>query len=584
MALKGKQNIDLEKEGGTGGGGEPFYIIVTKAELDAHIAASTLVPGATYKVNGAAVSLYGGSTLILTALENNKISTLGHGVFYNPKYNHADANTGIWTAGAGYAIGAKVAWGNSIWVNQTGAAGSASNDFNLDGTNWLVSSDVADYNLVSDPIEYDYAHDWIMKRSDNARNSVFASWDSFGGSTSPVKYMQWGNPATPSYIGCSNNTIIDSNVQVINQRGYFTGNVFKDFSTFTGNTIVKNGYVFENVVDQQSNMNNNTLAAGGQLNNNTLNNFCAINGNAINSGFLLNNVLEIQAVINNNTFTGNGQIRQNRVMGVSQINGNTLANYSVIWRNTVGHASYINSNNISGGNATFFAYIYRNEIYEGFMNSNTITGPNAAISHNYLRGGMFTPTGILSQISSCQVTTGATQIKYNTLDRAVIQNVICTNHNFTNGRFENVLYDGEGMVSSGLVDSLEMTSKKFIIPIAVGFAGGAGSGDIGEVTLPAFRIPTGYFIEEVLVDVGAGLTADVGAVLNLGINSDGPDVALNDVNGVVANLNAYGMSRFQMGTTGFIKTTALRRLILSVKNTAITGGVINLVVRLSKLS
>ena len=85
------------------------YIVVTKAQLDALITSSTLVKGATYKVLDVHTSLYNdgttsGTSIYVRAIEDNKIATTGIGKFFNPKYNPAVNNLGIWNT-ISYAVG-----------------------------------------------------------------------------------------------------------------------------------------------------------------------------------------------------------------------------------------------------------------------------------------------------------------------------------------------------------------------------------------------------------------------------------------------------------------------------------------------
>jgi hypothetical protein len=62
-------------------------IEVTKYELDNLISSSQLVKGSLYKILDVDPNLYGGTSIFLTAIENNKLSIEGYGVFYNPKYD-----------------------------------------------------------------------------------------------------------------------------------------------------------------------------------------------------------------------------------------------------------------------------------------------------------------------------------------------------------------------------------------------------------------------------------------------------------------------------------------------------------------
>ena len=73
------------------------YIEVTKNELVSLVITSSLIPGYFYIIEGVDVDLYGGTTIILEAVSNNKLSDYGSGIFYNPKYDQSIDGYGIWT-------------------------------------------------------------------------------------------------------------------------------------------------------------------------------------------------------------------------------------------------------------------------------------------------------------------------------------------------------------------------------------------------------------------------------------------------------------------------------------------------------
>ena len=113
------------------------------------------------------------------------------------------------------------------------------------------------------------------------------------------------------------------------------------------------------------------------------------------------------------------------------------------------------------------------------------------------------------------------------------------------------------------------------------FTGATGVGAIGQVTIPQYQVPIGFFISEVLVDVGTGLTGS-GAVLNLGIAVDATQAALNDTTGAIVTLNSAGVTKILPST--FIKATAARLLVLEVKTAAITAGTMTFIIKLNKLN
>lgn len=69
----------------------------TKAEIATLISTNGLIPGKNYKITGVDIPLYGGTDIILTAVTNNQLSLQGAGIFYDPIYNPAIVNQGVFT-------------------------------------------------------------------------------------------------------------------------------------------------------------------------------------------------------------------------------------------------------------------------------------------------------------------------------------------------------------------------------------------------------------------------------------------------------------------------------------------------------
>jgi hypothetical protein len=109
------------------------------------------------------------------------------------------------------------------------------------------------------------------------------------------------------------------------------------------------------------------------------------------------------------------------------------------------------------------------------------------------------------------------------------------------------------------------------------FDGSTGDGEVGALTIDSFTIPTGYFIEETLVDVGAGLTG--GGYITLGIATDDVDAALDSTSGLVTTLNSNIVSKV---SGPLVKAGANRALVAAVGGSDITAGTANFIVRLKK--
>lgn len=75
---------------------------VTVGEVNLLISNSDLIEGTTYKITGVHPTLYddgttSGTTIFLKALSKNKLTTNGHGIFYNPRYDQNVQGFGIYS-------------------------------------------------------------------------------------------------------------------------------------------------------------------------------------------------------------------------------------------------------------------------------------------------------------------------------------------------------------------------------------------------------------------------------------------------------------------------------------------------------
>jgi hypothetical protein len=76
-----------------------FYTL-TRDEVIDIINSNELIVGATYKITGVDVDLYGGTDIFLQAVTTSELSFNGSGLFFNPKYNE----TPIWTNRIGFTL------------------------------------------------------------------------------------------------------------------------------------------------------------------------------------------------------------------------------------------------------------------------------------------------------------------------------------------------------------------------------------------------------------------------------------------------------------------------------------------------
>jgi len=239
-------------ESGGGGGGGASVIEVTKAEIDVLIANGELVVGSAYKISGVDTALYGGTTIMLQAVETDELSLDGVGIFYNPKYDDTVSGFNVFDDAGVYIVGDRVHWGGKTWVNLNGNTGippDVNYEYELSADWTALPFDAVEYNVAYDAIKYDYENDLIVERNEN--NSNIVSCDRltvqlYG--KSPIRAFMWGNNPTifedlyiytyygraygsytPTFsadiFGIANNRIINSLNENINFKGLASYNI-----------------------------------------------------------------------------------------------------------------------------------------------------------------------------------------------------------------------------------------------------------------------------------------------------------------------------------------------------------------------
>lgn len=369
------------------------------------------------------------------------------------------------------------------------------------------------------------------------------------------------------------------------------GNTLLLTSSINNNVMSNASYIYNNLISTSSAINSNNMV-GAYIYQNEARISSTINSNVMSSvGYIFRNELRITSNINSNIMNGtNGQIRENILNNICKINSNTIGAYSVIHLNQLSQSSEITSDTITGGNSSYFTWIYANVLTKGLIKNNTISN-TAAIYNNHL--DYITYYEQLTNITR----TGWSEISNNTLNgtnnsttsasingcvlrSGNIKNVIIPSN--TNIRYADIFATGYDFSSSTLPGSLinlKINNAEAIYNYKITFTGAANNGQIGSVTLPVFQVPAGYFISEVLVDVGTGLTG-TNAKINLGIETDAPSAGLNDTTGDIATLNTAKLTKISLST--FTKATAARKLTMTVKDADITAGTILLIIRLTK--
>lgn len=498
-----------------------------------------------------------------------------------------------------FALGSKTIWGGYVWQNVNGNVGAAVNSLALNAEWTKIPYNLIDYDLVIDAIDYSYEDDKITRRRDVVSdNTVFYTMGDIAMMAQPfhaISVFQWGNKFTAS-SGTGSNRILNSYVDNINHEGfYFYNNNFEQNSYYTNNTCTSDSYgIYWNSVKNKSFINGNIITNGSTIDNMDMSAGSSIRFNYIfNNSSIFENTFAGAGYIGYNNLSGNVYVRQNNLVGASYIYNNTVRGNSgscQIYGNSMYRAAYLRDMNIdtrtAGGTAVY--PVMNNVMYGGTGNFvigyNNTTNPSI-IGYNTLVGfGQIVENNITSGEISGLNLTNCMLSRNNIRNNGFITNITSTNHHIERLEVVATRANYNSVALTAPSRDAKYSQNQNVYPFSVTFTGGAGLGAVGNVTIENFTVPIGFFIEEVLIDVGGGLTSAGAAILNLGIATDDTDSGLNNVNGVVSNLNTYGVSRFQMGTSGFSKATAIRRIVMSVSGAAITAGTATIIVRLAKLA
>lgn len=640
-----------------------FWIEVTKAQLDTLISSNSLIKGATYRINGVHPGLYNDGVtnttlVVIQAIANNKLSSEGHGLFYNPlytatapfniwnnrntfvasgivgKFNQFEAITnnlggtatlttiaeegfftitaGTWvgattitgnTTGAtaniasivikSFAIGEKTIWGGYVWSNINGNVGASTNSLNLN-TEWnKIAYNTIDYDLVTDNIDYSYSDDKITRRVDIVSdNEVVYTAGDIVNNAKPfhaINVFQWGNKYTGTK-GTGANDVINSYVDnVNNQATYFSKNVFEQNSYYTNNTSIGSG-VYNNIFTSGAFMNLNFIGKGSAIFTNHFGLGAAIRQNDLyNNSFIYNNRFSGAGYIGSNKCLGFVAIRENEATGDSYIFSNTIrggAGFCQIYGNSLFRAAYIRNNTIdttSTGNGSSFT-IMNNVMYGGTGNFvrgfNNSTNP-AIIGYNTITGyGQIVENQIMSgEISYCNLTNSLINRCF-LRNSSFLRNIVSTGIHVQRLEIGGLMVDYNNVPLTSSSEDAKYTQLENVYPISKTFDGSIDNGAIGLVNINNFTVPIGYFIKEVLVDVGTGLTG-AGAIINFGLTVDSANSGLNDITGDIAQLNSAGIT--VVYPTSFTKAAGIRRMYMEIKGAAITAGTITIKVKLTKL-
>jgi len=254
----------------------------TYTEISTLIINNELVQGAFYNITDRC-----DSGLIIQAINGNKLSINGVGLFLNPDFQDVGDysgllipkgnNKGVWflagQSGVGaFANGDIVFWNGIMYqVTDDSQFDTNSPNINTDAYSPLSKSVTNGYILESDTVTYNFDSDVILSRKDKRGNIVENEHS--------VNSFQWGNDyvtynevSSASYFNCINarHNDITSNIFI---RGTIILKICDSINTcvfLNANLIINNGRVIQDITFDILALitisNNNIDIVGGQIN------------------------------------------------------------------------------------------------------------------------------------------------------------------------------------------------------------------------------------------------------------------------------------------------------------------------------
>jgi len=182
--------------------GDTLYYAYRYGQIDTLMDAGGLITGALYKITDR-----GDRGLFFHAISTSELSNTGIRLMLCPSWygigtNYSNNWIGVWNVlqtDGDVNAGDLAIRGGLVWENQTGAIGTAPDDFSLDGVNWTVipkaSFSDSEYTEKQFDIIYDFDNDWIQWQMDGFSNGVGFPADLIG--YQPVDVTDWNQTLNP---------------------------------------------------------------------------------------------------------------------------------------------------------------------------------------------------------------------------------------------------------------------------------------------------------------------------------------------------------------------------------------------------
>lgn len=511
-------DTDVTTTGGSGTG-----MLVDTTAVAGIITAIVIADAGTGYVSGDIITVDGGDGL----------ATFTYVVGRN-LYNIWDGDNPNPLVTSPYAIDDVVYWGGYAWRNVNGNIGTAIDILTLD-SEWekIPYSNDTYYVKVLDEIEYDFANDWIQRRTSGTIDIFFPyaywhtsenNWVALSGNFSvtihAISATQWGNPFRDlegDLYGVGLITANDAYIETINFKGkVLLGVTANHYSLIHDHYWGYNTETRDVMLDNRSFLTLSVFDEGAKV-----------------YDFILENTSWMDDV----TLTGpTTDFKAVEILNSSWIQSGdqpTLFSNSIIDRVILSNGSYLTD--ISIIDSSYLSHI------------------------SYLNGSYSSGTMVRSSLTFSSFE----NISYATIDlvdttKSIIKAIGTSPTLETNLQIEerNSRYDGNNIE----------------IFFHISFSGLVGHGAVGPLHVPDVSIPIDWYIDTVIVSHSVAPVAGVGSYITLGIATDDIDSGLDITSGLVATLAATQVSKYTTLPNTF--TTARRFLVGAVNVDDITDGLL----------
>lgn len=480
-------------------------------------------------INDPGTGYVAGDVITIDGGDNSATFTYSEGLYL---YNIWDGDNPDPNAIPGYNVGDVVYWGGYAWTNVRGGTGTADDILTLNSEDWtkVPYSNTTHYNKVLDEIEYDYANDWIQRRTSGTIDIFFPytywnssenNWSALSGSFSVdihgISACQWGNVLREDGDGVWGVGLIlanDAYIECINFKGkIMLGVTANHYSSIYSIYYGYNSQLRDILLDNRSYIKGNTFLNGGIINDWRLLNQSWQDKVSVRGASIVSNLTQ------NSSWIQAGEEDYAIIQGDSSVTENSLDNGSY-WTDILIEDSSISS--CSWNNGSYISGSFDNSELK-FSSFNNIT---------------YTSVLLVDTIKELL-------------------------------RFDS--YTGSITGASNITESgAYYNSNEIVLNFKISFNGSAGRGLVGALNVPDVELPVGWYIDTVIVSHNSALTGGVGSYVTLGLATDDVDSGLTSVTGLVTTINGANVIKYSSLVNTV--TTDIRKIVGATGANNVTAG------------